>query len=414
MLYFKRPDHEDFETSEKDSEEVESSEGAESSESLESSDELESSESSGSSDEGGDNEGIAEAGEGSASTMAKEKGAVNPAQAARKAEKQRAIAKGKAAKQAQRTEKLAHRNPTQVKNDIDELRARQNRQGGELKPHERARLSQLEKDATAISKARDKLGDKAPAFRGYGGGKGGAKDGQNRDGADQRGAVGTNNDSVLGKRDRDGNLPHQPGAPEKDVDALEPDELSSATDDDVAGIPMPLGTPPPPSPRVRPADDHYVAWNGYCVLQSAVPLLEERLKQEQHASPPEAPEAKKTKLVHSADAQLRNLPAESRKFVPAGVATKMRAAQSQGNQLLEPEEADKLERQGYAIGVAGSSTAAASSPALVARAPAPQAHFLDPIKLASASAEKDARIEEELAQIEKEMRDAQRAGTSGD
>src|SRR5688500_9768061 len=94
--------------------------------------------------------------------MPKEKN-FNPVQAAKKAEKQKQLKKQKAQLQAQRTEKLARRNPTRIQRDIDALKALS--ESGEIRPHERQKLAELEKDLAAVNKARAALGDKAPQFR---------------------------------------------------------------------------------------------------------------------------------------------------------------------------------------------------------------------------------------------------------
>ena len=94
--------------------------------------------------------------------MPKEKN-YNPVQEAKKAEKQKQIKKQKANLQAQRNEKLARRNPNRIQRDIDSLKELE--QNGSLRPHERQRLQELEKDLAAVNKARAALGDKAPQFK---------------------------------------------------------------------------------------------------------------------------------------------------------------------------------------------------------------------------------------------------------
>jgi hypothetical protein len=91
--------------------------------------------------------------------MAKEKN-YNPVQDHKKQEKQKQIKKQKANLLAQRNEKLARRNPNRIQRDIDSLKEAE--EGGALRPHERQRLAELEKDLAAVNKAREALGDKAP------------------------------------------------------------------------------------------------------------------------------------------------------------------------------------------------------------------------------------------------------------
>lgn len=89
--------------------------------------------------------------------MAKEKN-YNPVQEAKKAEKQKQIRKQKANLQTQRNEKLARRNPHRIQRDIDNLKELD--QSGAIRPHERQRLQELEKDLAAVNKARAALGTK--------------------------------------------------------------------------------------------------------------------------------------------------------------------------------------------------------------------------------------------------------------
>ncbi|KAI4695536.1 uncharacterized protein J4E84_002163 [Alternaria hordeiaustralica] len=226
--------------------------------------------------------------------MAKEKN-YNPVQEAKKAEKQKQIRKQKANLQTQRNEKLARRNPNRIQRDIDNLKELD--QSGSIRPHERQRLQELEKDLAAVNKARAALGDKAPVFkperqynnedRGRGGDRGGRGGG------------------VLGKRSRDGQR--------KDDD-------SSDTDDDMKRIPMPRDTPPPIPRKYLPQDP-----------------------QDEAAAPAEP---KKPTIVYEAAPQVRDLRKEATRFMPASVAQKVKLAKGEGR-LLEPDEFDKLREGGY-------------------------------------------------------------------
>ncbi|KAF2810051.1 uncharacterized protein BDZ99DRAFT_498263 [Mytilinidion resinicola] len=245
--------------------------------------------------------------------MAKEK-SVNPAQAAHKAEKAKALKKGKAQVQAQRQERLAKRNPERLQREIEDLKARG--ESGDLRPHDRQRLGQLEKEAAAVKKAREALGDKAPRF---GSGE------ERRDGNDQRGGRGgarggARGGGVLGKRRRDGERSGR--------------ESSSDTDEDARHIPMPRDTPPPlPRRHVSRPDNN----------ANDTPLGDPRLP---HVLPPK-PVAK---IVYESAPQLRDLRKEATsKFVPTAVQSKLKLAKGgvQGR-LLEPEELEKLEKEGYA------------------------------------------------------------------
>jgi hypothetical protein len=232
--------------------------------------------------------------------MAKEKN-YNPVQEAKKAEKQKQIRKQKANLQTQRNEKLARRNPNRIQRDIDSLKELD--ESGAIRPHERQRLQELEKDLAAVNKARAALGDKAPVFkpeRQYNN----DKEDRGR-GADQR----DRRAGILGKRTRDGQR--------KDSD-------SSDTDDDVKRIPMPRDTPPP-IPR-RHLQQHSQDNN---LQDDAAPA-----------------EPKKPTIVYEAAPQVRDLRKEATKFMPASVAQKMKLAKGEGR-LLEPEEFDRLREEGY-------------------------------------------------------------------
>ncbi|KAH6618880.1 WW domain binding protein 11-domain-containing protein [Boeremia exigua] len=227
--------------------------------------------------------------------MAKEKN-YNPVQEQKKADKAKALRKQKATVQAQRNEKLARRNPARIQRDIDQLKDLD--QSGALRPHERQRLTELEKDLAAVNKARTALGDKAPQFKPERrhddfGDRGGREAGRGRGGG------------VLGKRTRDGQR--------KEDD-------SSDTDADVANIPMPRDTPPP------------------------IPRQRHRQRNAQDEEP--APEPKKAQIVYEAAPQKRDFLKEATKFMPAAVAQKMKLAKGEGR-LLEPEEFDKLREDGY-------------------------------------------------------------------
>lgn len=233
--------------------------------------------------------------------MPKEKN-YNPVQEQKKADKAKAQRKQKANVQAQRNEKLARRNPARIQRDIDQLKDLD--QSGALRPHERQRLTELEKDLVAVNRAREALGDKAPQFKPERrhdndfGDRGAREDGRGGRGGGGRGG------GVLGKRTRDGHR--------KEDD-------SSDTDVDVASIPMPRDTPPP-IPRQR----------------------QRKTEQSDEA----APEPKKAQIVYEGAVQKRDFLKEATKFMPAAVAQKMKLAKGEGR-LLEPEEFDKLREDGY-------------------------------------------------------------------
>lgn len=114
---------------------------------------------------------------------------------------------------------------------------------------------------------------------------------------------------MLGKRTRDGHRK---------------DEDSSDTDADVENIPMPRDTPPP------------------------VPRRYQQRQSDATGEAP-APEPKKATIVYEAAPQVRDLKKEATKFMPTSVAQKMKLAKGEGR-LLEPEEFDKLQGEGYMKG----------------------------------------------------------------
>ncbi|KAF0329777.1 WW domain binding protein 11 [Colletotrichum asianum] len=231
----------------------------------------------------------------------------NPVQAQRKADKAKAIKKGKASIQSQRNEKLARRNPERIQKQIDDLKAITTG-GGKLSRHEEHVLDGLEKELRAVKKAREALGDKAPSFgRGY-----------HRDGDSSGG--------VLGKRRRND------------------DELTSDEDvpDEVKRIPMPRDTPPPIPKEVL--DKWYAKRRARRQAEQAERNENEKPDEKEKKTSTPAPEAK---TVYEAKPMVRNLQKEAvAAFVPTAVRMKLDKGKGQGG-LMEPEEADRLEREGY-------------------------------------------------------------------
>ncbi|KAI1919246.1 hypothetical protein LOZ52_004510 [Ophidiomyces ophidiicola] len=238
--------------------------------------------------------------------MAKDKErTVNPAQAQRRLEKQRALKKGKAELHARRNEKLARRNPERLQRQVDDLKAIED-SGQPLKPREKQILEGLEKDLRAVRKAREALGDKAPPF-----GRGEKRRAPEHDNP---------NRAVLGKRRREGHEQHRQH------------DDSSETDESVRNIPMPRDTPPPiprRHPRRGPPDE-----------------IEDASDRQPHALPEKPSIAVKT--VYESAPVIRDLRKEAvSKFVPSTVRMKQAAARGEGR-LVEPEEMDRLEKAGYA------------------------------------------------------------------
>lgn len=271
--------------------------------------------------------------------MPKEK-SYNPVQAQRKADKARAIKKGgqspeprdvagtrdsppmhtgKAEVQERRNERLARRNPDRIQSQIDELKA-VTAKGGKLSNRQEQVLEGLEKELRAVRKARDALGDEAPTF-------GPRREGENA----QHG--------VLGKRSRgpDSRLSSSSGSS---------DDSDDDVPEDVRNIPMPRDTPPPIPKSVLDA---------WYARRRARRDAKNAARQESRGGPaapadaparPEAP-AVEHKTVYEAKPVMRNLRQEAvSAFVPAAVQAKM--AKSRGRAgLMEPDEADQLEKEGY-------------------------------------------------------------------
>jgi len=219
---------------------------------------------------------------------------------------------GKAAVLAQRTNRLASRNPSRLERQIAELKALETRQG-KLNARDQKQLDDLENDVQRVKKAREVLGDKAPSF------------------IDKRREHGKDGAGVGGKRKRE----------------WEANEQSSETDEDVRRIPMPRDTPPPIPFQSRPRKKL-----GNANLE---PLGEgrgggERGGASEHELPAK-PEAKpQPKTVYESKPVVRDLRREAvSRFVPAVVAQKIAATKGQGR-LLEEEEVERLEEEGYGVG----------------------------------------------------------------
>ncbi|KAI0425013.1 WW domain binding protein 11-domain-containing protein [Xylaria sp. FL1042] len=232
----------------------------------------------------------------------------NPVQAQRKAEKAKAIKKGKAEVAARRNEKLANRNPERLQKQIDDLKQITS-SGGKLTAHEESVLQGLERDLKAVLKAREALGDRAPSF---------GRSGPKHDRPDT---------GVLGKRRRG-----------REDASSDDDDVP----DDVKSIPMPRDTPPPIPKEIL---DEWYAKRRSARNANDTPLGDRagRPSRQQEATP--APVEVKT--VYEAQPVVRNLQKEAiSAFVPNAVRMKIEKSRGQGG-LMEPEEADRLEKEGY-------------------------------------------------------------------
>ncbi|KAH6647039.1 WW domain binding protein 11-domain-containing protein [Truncatella angustata] len=243
----------------------------------------------------------------------------NPVQAQRKADKAKEIKKGKAQQAARQNEKFAKRNPERIQKQIDDLKAIATG-GGKLTSHEESTLQSLERDLKLVQKAREALGDQAPTFG--------------------RGAPRPAGQGVLGKRRRD------------------QDDVSSDDDDvpqDVKSIPMPRDTPPPIPKAIL--DEWYAKRRAKRTNPNETPLGDSRgrptPKGDREPSAPALPVAAQT--VYEAKPVIRDLKKEAvSAFMPTVVRRKLDKSKGQGG-LMEPEEADRLEREGY-LGTGSSAT----------------------------------------------------------
>ncbi|PHH91076.1 hypothetical protein CDD83_1772 [Cordyceps sp. RAO-2017] len=237
----------------------------------------------------------------------------NPVQAQRKADKARAIKKGKAEVQERRNERLARKNPARIQKQIDDLKATTSK-GGKLTRHEEQVLEGLEKELKAVNRARESLGDRVPSFD------------RRRDGEGGPG--------VLGKRRRGS------------ADASSDDDVP----EEVRQIPMPRDTPPPIPKEVM--DEWYAKRrarrNAWRAERQDDRGGEDEAEAGAGASKRTAPPAVvEHRTVYEAKPVLRDLRQEAvSAFVPAAVQMKMTKGRGQGG-LMEPEEADQLEREGY-------------------------------------------------------------------
>ncbi|EKD14625.1 tetracycline transporter [Drepanopeziza brunnea f. sp. 'multigermtubi' MB_m1] len=234
--------------------------------------------------------------------MPKEK-SVNPAQAQRKAEKAKAIKKGKAEQQSRRNEKLAKRNPYHLEKELADLKSLE--KAGTLTAHEKTLLEATERDLKAVKKAREALGDAAP-------------------------------------------------------------NEESDVPEDVKRIPMPRDTPPPIPKEIldrwyqkrreriaeRYPDSTAAAGAGSAKVGTSannVPLgANERRVGGGGSGGQEMPKRvfEEAKTTYEAKPVIRDLRKEATSFVPAAVRMKLDKVRGVGG-LVEPEEADVLERAGY-------------------------------------------------------------------
>lgn len=272
---------------------------------------------------------------------------INPAAAQRKLEKTRALRKSKAAIQAQRTTRLATRNPLRLEQTIASLKSHQESQGGKLGPQEKKALEDAERDLVRVRKARETVGVKdGPPGRNEGGG-----------GGRGRGAGGQGLGVKRLRREMEGkNKGERESEEEEDDDGEE-------TDEDVRRIPMPRDTPPPISRRPHP---HPASTSASASNANLEPLGPARLPPSSYTpdditttttisqSPASAPAPVPAVIkIYESAPQVRDLRREAvASFVPEVVRRKLDAVRGKGK-LLEEEELRELEKGGYTNVVGG-------------------------------------------------------------
>ncbi|KAI4115190.1 MAG: hypothetical protein LQ345_004170 [Seirophora villosa] len=268
--------------------------------------------------------------------------ALNPATAHLKSEKARSIRKSRAAVSSQRTERLASRNPSRLERQIADLKQSISGDGDGLKGRDKKQLEELERQLGAVRRAREKVGARGTGGEGSGvGGRGGGA-------------------SVLGKRGRGkeegGGYERRRAQREEEEEG--PSAASEETDESVRAIPMPRDTPPPvPFSRRHHTSSSSQRRDHQGDNANLEPLGEGRVVHALPQKPPEAGARSAAKTTYEAKPAVRDLRKEAvRAFMPAVVARKVGAARGEGGaggRLLEEEEVEKLEREGYAVGGGG-------------------------------------------------------------
>ena len=230
---------------------------------------------------------------------------------------------GKAAVAAQRTERYASRNPRRLESTISDLHALRESQGGKLSARDQRQLEEAERDVERVKRAREALGEKAPPFNSNRGG------GDARGRGDGRGGRGGGY-GVLGKRNRE-----------------EEESSGGETDESVRRIPWPKDTPPP-IPRRRRDDPPRHSTNANSEPLGAEPRLPNREGAEEVVPDTALPAKPAPKTTYESKPAVRDLRKEATaRFVPNAVKRKIDATKGIGTSLLEAEEVEKLEKEGY-------------------------------------------------------------------
>jgi len=206
---------------------------------------------------------------------------------------------------------------------LDELKALETSAGRPLNAHEKKQLEELERDVKAVRKARETLGDKAPVFGGDRGGKEGG---------------GRHHGEVLGKRRREG----------RNAAEAEDEDSDDAVPEDVRNIPMPTDEPPPIPQEFLDKYRRRRGGGGALGNPNLMPLGDNaKVDLMLPQKPDVAPTPAQAQTVYEAKPIIRDLRKEAvSAFMPTAVQRKIQARKGEGR-LLEPEEVEKLEREGY-------------------------------------------------------------------
>ena len=214
-------------------------------------------------------------------------------QAYNKAEKARLLKKSKQTKTKQRQEKLARRNPARIEGQIAQLKGLQ--ESGEIRPHERKTLSELEDELVKVRKAREVLGVREEQdHRG-----GGSRRPEGR--RSELGSRTTTTTTATTTRPGPGPSGAGRGSEKKSgggggggVDS----DSGESTASSVRDIPMPSGTPPPPPPPRK--------------------IYQQQQQRAPHSLPPRPPSPVAI-TTYEAKPVVRDLKKEAAVFVPAAV-----------------------------------------------------------------------------------------------
>ena len=181
-----------------------------------------------------------------------------------------------------------------------------------------------------MRKARETLGDKAPTFNT---GRGREDGGRGRGNSRGRGGYGG-----LGKRGRED----------------KGESSGSDTDESVKRIPWPRDTPPPIPRQRHDRSRHSTNANSEPLGTDRWQAQARGVSEEKQMPDTTLPQKLATRTTYESAPQVRDLKKEATaRFMPAAVRKKIDATKGKGAMLLEEEEVERLEKEGYGVGVSG-------------------------------------------------------------